>query len=139
MTLYVNTPYRRFVVRNPMTERLSEKTEEQPRRVHFPLDVKTDNDTYVLTAFLPGVSADDLNIEIINETVTIQGEIKSDDSENDTYLLKERPSGHFRRSLKLPDPLDANKVEASLKDGVLTLIVPKAEIAKPKTIKISNN
>lgn len=106
------------------------------REVIVPVDIKADQDEFIITALLPGVKAEDLNIQIVNETVTIQGEIKDQREENASYLLMERPSGRFCRTLTLPVPLDASKTEASLSDGVLTLRVPKAEEARPKTIKV---
>ena len=72
----------------------------------------------------------------MNDTVTIAGEIKLDREENDSFIVRERPSGRFMRILRLPEEVDSAKVEASLKDGVLTLNIPKAEVARPKTIKV---
>jgi len=88
---------------------------------------------------LPGVSPEDVDVEIENNIVTIKGEIKIERNENDRYLLKERPSGIFQRSIELPDDIDANQVDAELKNGVLTLRLAKTEMAKPRKIKISNN
>lgn len=102
----------------------------------IPVDVKAEDEAYVLTAMIPGVSAEDLNIQVVNETVTIQGEVKIERGENDQYLLSERPSGHFSRVLTLPDQLDAAKAEADITNGVLTLRIPKAEDSKPKSIKV---
>ncbi len=103
----------------------------------IPVDVKVEDEAYVLTATIPGVSTQDLNIQVVNETVSIQGEIKIEREENDRYLLSERPSGQFSRVITLPDPLDAGKAEARIEDGVLTLRISKSEEAKPKTIKIN--
>jgi HSP20 family protein len=103
----------------------------------FPIDVKADTDSFTISALLPGVHAEDLDIQIVNEIVTIAGELKADRDENASYLLSERPSGRFHRVLTLPTPLNASKVEANLDNGVLTLIVPKAEEAKPHQIKIN--
>jgi len=103
----------------------------------IPVDVKADEDGYLLTALVPGVLVEDLNIQVVNETVTIQGEIKDGRSESDQYLLTELPKGRFTRSLTLPDQLDAAKAEAGISNGVLTLRIPKAEDAKPKSIKVS--
>jgi HSP20 family protein len=74
-----------------------------------------------------------------NDVLTIQGELKHSREENDSYLLQERPFGKFFRSFELPDAVDANQVEASLTNGVLTLRLPKAEEARPRSIKISSN
>jgi HSP20 family protein len=108
---------------------------EQNCDVFIPVDVKAEDEAYVLTAMIPGVSADDLNIQVVNETVTIQGEIKSVEDKGE-YLLRERPTGHFSRVLTLPDALDASKADADVSNGVLTLRIPKAEDAKPKSIKV---
>jgi HSP20 family protein len=104
--------------------------------VSFPVDVKVENEAYVLEAYLPGVQLENLNIQVVNDTVTIEGELKNSPKEDETYLLQECQSGHFSRSLTLPDELDTSKAEASLKDGVLTLKLPKVEAALPKTIKV---
>jgi HSP20 family protein len=68
--------------------------------------------------------------------VTIEGEIKDTPKEGEVYLLQECQTGHFSRSLTLPDELDTSKAEASLKDGILTLTLPKVAAAMPKTIKV---
>ncbi|MRS04269.1 Hsp20/alpha crystallin family protein [bacterium] len=104
--------------------------------VVFPMDVKADEDGYTISAVLPGVEADDLSIQIVNDTVSLQGEFKNERDENARYLLAERPFGKFSRTITLADPLDAARAEAELKNGILTLRVPKAEEAKPKSIKV---
>ncbi len=134
MTLYfTQTPH---MTRRPWARRWMENEERnQYCDVFIPVDVKAEEEAYELTAMIPGVAVDDLNIQVVNETVTIQGEIKAaDDSEN--YLLRERPTGHFSRVLTLPDELDASKADANVSNGVLTLRIPKAEDAKPKSIKV---
>jgi HSP20 family protein len=124
------------MIRRPWARRWMEQDEhEQYCDVFIPVDVKAEADAYVLTAMIPGVSADDLNIQVVNETVTIQGEIKAAEEKGD-YLLRERPTGNFSRVLTLPDELDAAKAEADVTNGVLTLRIPKAEDAKPKSIKV---
>ena len=80
-----------------------------------------------------------MDIQVVNNTVTIKGEIKLDRNEGEHYLITERPSGRFYRSIELPDDLDSEKAEADLKNGVLTLQVPKSEMSRPRKIKISNN
>lgn len=107
---------------------------ESPRRFTLAVDVREEEDAYTLSALVPGLKAEDLNIQILDGTVTVEGEFKADESE---YLLRELPHGSFRRSLTLPADLDAEKAEARIKDGVLTLRLPKGEASRPKTIKVS--
>lgn len=140
MALYVTTPYHRMMNHRRMFNRMmNDEWSGDTARVAFPLDVKDSNEAYEITAVLPGVSADDLNIQIANNTLTIQGELKVESDEQATYLLRERTAGRFMRSLQLPEAVDSGKVEASLKDGILTLRVPKAEEARPKSIKVNVN
>jgi len=140
MALYVTTPYHRMMNHRRMFNRMmNDEWSGDTARVAFPLDVKDSNEAYEITAVLPGVSADDLNIQIANNTLTIQGELKVESDEQATYLLRERTAGRFMRSLQLPEAVDSGKVEATLKDGILTLRVPKAEQARPKSIKVNVN
>jgi HSP20 family protein len=105
--------------------------------VFFPVDVKTSDDAFEVTALLPGLKAEDISIQVVNETITLQGEFKSSVDEKANYLMQEIPVGKFCRTINLPDVLDASKADAEMKDGMLTLRVPKAEEAKPKTVKIT--
>ncbi len=103
--------------------------------IHIPLDVIAEDDTYVIEMIVPGLEPDDVDIEIVEKTIIIQGEFKAAD-EGVNYLRKERPLGKFRRVVRLPKLLDMEKSEASLQKGILSLRVPVAEEALPKTIKI---
>ncbi|HLB63844.1 MAG TPA: Hsp20/alpha crystallin family protein [Anaerolineales bacterium] len=102
----------------------------------LPVDVKADSEAYEITAAVPGLKAEDLQIEILEDVVTLRGKTAERSEENDGYLLREIEMGEFARSLRLPDPLDASKAEAVVENGVLTLRIPKAEGARPKTIKV---
>lgn len=140
MSLYINHPYGRMLAHRHMFNRmLNNEWPSETARLAFPVDVEDSNEAYEISAVLPGVSADDLNIQITNNTLTIQGEVKVELDDQATYLIRERNAGRFMRSLQLPEPVDSGKVEASLKDGILTLRVPKAEEARPKTIKVNVN
>jgi HSP20 family protein len=97
------------------------------------INVHEEDDAYVLSALVPGLKSDDLNIQVLDDVVSIKGEYKADE---DNYLVREFPSGSFTRTLRLPAAIDANQVEAQITDGVLTLRLPKAESARPKQIKI---
>jgi HSP20 family protein len=135
MTLYIS-PIRRTSRRRMLDEILRDWDEDRGSEITFPIDVKADSNSFVIKALLPGVRAEDLNIHIVNETVTISGGLNADREEEEKYLLTECPSGRFQRVLTLPTQLDPDKVEANLEDGVLTLDIPKAEEAKPRTIKV---
>lgn len=97
------------------------------------VNIREEDEAYVLSALVPGLTADDLNIQVLDDVVRIEGEYKQDENE---YLMQELPHGSFTRTLRLP-AIDANHVEAKIADGVLTLTLPKAESAKPKKIKIN--
>lgn len=137
MTVYIRTPYGRFP-RYRQLARYPENWEMEENQVYFPVDVKEIDDGYSIQAMLPGLKPDEVEIKIINETVSLKGEFKPQIQENTTYILQERPSGKFCRTITLPDVLDASKAEAKMENGILVLNIPKAEEAKPKTIKISS-
>jgi len=132
MTYYI-TPYTYRTARR-MARHMAMANQESSHDFTLTVDVREENDEYTLNALIPGLKASDLNIQILEDVVTIEGEFKSDDSE---YLLRELPHGSFRRALRLGTALDAEKAEAKINDGVLTLRLPKAESARPKTIKIT--
>jgi len=122
-------PNRRF-------RRLAQRAEGHNPHVHIPVDVRLEDDTYILSAFVPGIAPEDVKIEVIEDTVTISGEFVDSSEEGTRFLLRERPQGHFSRTLRLPTELDAGKSDADIVNGVLSLRVPKAEIAKAKVVKV---
>jgi HSP20 family protein len=128
MTYYLTTyPYRmarRWVTRN------QDWNEASP----LPVDVQDEGEAYLLTAFVPGLQAADLNIQIIEDTLSIEGAYSQHEGE---ALMSELPAGTFRRTLRLPAALDAEKAEARIENGVLSLRMPKAESARPKIIKVA--
>lgn len=136
MTLYIN-PVRRPLRRRMMEEMMRNWNEDYPANLTFPIDVIAGKDSFTIKALLPGVHPDDLDVHIVNEIVTISGEIKLDREDSENYLLAECPSGKFHRVLTLPTPLDSSKVQAELENGILTVVVTKAEKAKPRTIKVT--
>lgn len=142
MTLYVS-PYRRMANLREAMDRLLEEnmasSQATERELTLAVDVVAEDDAFVITALVPGLTADDLNIEVINHTVTIRGEFKelSTADGNGKYITSELPEGRFSRTITLPIALDATKAEASMKNGVLTLRVPKAEAHRPRTIKVN--
>jgi len=104
--------------------------------VFFPINVKVEDKQFIITALLPGLKADDVAIQITDEEVSLKGEFKQQTDEKDDCIMQEIPAGKFNRTILLPDALDANKATAEMKEGILTLKVPKSEAVKPKTIKV---
>jgi HSP20 family protein len=104
----------------------------------FPLiNLTEDKDRYYVRAELPGLQADDIQISLTGNNLSISGERKiSSEGENVRYHRREREAGTFNRVIALPNEVDANKVEASHIDGILTVVIPKAEAAKPKQISV---
>jgi len=105
------------------------------REVRLPLDVYTTPSEIVLTANVPGLKPEDVQVTVEGDTLSIDGEFKAP-MENVEYIFQERPYGKFSRKLTLNVPVDVNKVEATFDSGVLTVTLPKAEAARPKTIKV---
>jgi HSP20 family protein len=99
--------------------------------------VETDDD-FVLRADLPGLSEDDVNIEVEDNVLTISGERKAEHEERkEGYYRVERASGSFARSLTLPEGIDPERVRASFDKGVLEVRIPKPEQRKPRKVQIS--
>ncbi len=145
MTFYLQTypfgftqerPYRR------MARRWAENREQT-----LGINVREEDDAYVLSALVPGLKSDELNIQVLEDVVRIRGEYKRstpqsgsvDKADESNYLVRELPNGSFTRTLRLPAAIDADLVEANITDGVLTLRLPKAESARPKQIKIKSS
>jgi HSP20 family protein len=103
---------------------------EQVRGFTPAVDVVEDDQKFELHADLPGVRRDDLDIQVENDVLTIKGERKLE-------LDGERVAGAFARTFTLPKQVDAEKIAASLKDGVLTLTLPKRPEAQPRQIKVA--
>jgi HSP20 family protein len=102
----------------------------------LPIDVRADSEAFEITAAVPGLKAEDVQIEILDDILTLRGKVEVVESEGSDYLVREVGVGDFERSLRLPDPVDTTKAEASIRDGILTVRIPKAEAAKPKVIKV---
>lgn len=105
----------------------------QNRERGLDINIREEDEAYILSALVPGLKAEDLNIQVLEDVLRIQGEYKADENE---YLVRELPSGSFTRTLRLPSAIDAEHVEAHIADGVLTLTLPKAESARPHRISI---
>jgi HSP20 family protein len=101
------------------------------------LDISERQDAYVVTVEVPGVKPEDLDITLEDGLLTIQGERQfTSESSEEQYHRVERRYGAFRRSITLPSQVQADAIEASFDNGVLEVVVPKAEEAKPKKISV---
>jgi HSP20 family protein len=103
-------------------------------------DVFEDKDSLYVRAELPGLRKEDINLSLHDGSLSISGERKSDENlANAEVHHAERFYGRFERTMTLPAPVAVDKVTAQYKDGILTITLPKAEEAKPKTIDVSVN
>jgi HSP20 family protein len=100
------------------------------------VNVYQDKDRFTVVVELPGLKKEEIEISLHEDTLTIAGERKREESSEQEFLT-ERLYGKFQRSLALPTAVDAEKVKASYKDGLLQVVLPKAEEAKPKQIEVA--
>jgi len=109
-------------------------------RALLPIDAYSTADEVVILAAAPGITANDLEITVEKNTLTISGSVpsvaKSEHAKGATWYMHELPSGSFRRSLTLPLDVDVSKAEATFENGILRLTLPKAETAKPRQIQV---
>ena len=138
-------PFRDLVSLREAMDRLFEESVVRPR-AGWPapfegpvlgIDMAETADTIIVKSDIPGIKAEDLEISITGDTLTIKGEMKAEEEINEeNYIRRERRRGAFCRSLTIPVPVVTDKAEAEFENGVLTLTLPKAEEIKPKAIKI---
>ncbi len=104
------------------------------------VDIAETENSYEIQAELPGVSESDVNISVTDNLLTIKGEKHVEEkTEDKNFHRVERRYGTFQRSFTLPRLVNTSDIKAGFKDGILSLIIPKAEEAKPKEIQISVN
>ncbi len=104
-----------------------------------PVNIWTGDDQVVLTAELPGIDPNELEITVQNNTVTVRGERKEQElGDNEDYLRRERRNGSFARSFRLPMRVDESGVKAEYRRGILELTLPRAEEDKPKKIAVTS-
>lgn len=143
-SLIVRDPFREMMSLREAMDKLFEESFVSPRwlfggeGVSLPVDIYDKGDSYVVSASVPGVKPEDIDISITGDTLTIKGETKSEEKvEKGNYIRQERRFGRFERALSLPGRIDVDKVEAVFENGVLHLTLPKAEEVKPKQIKVT--
>jgi len=108
-----------------------------PKTAYPNIEVKEETDQYVLHADLPGMRKEDFSIAVEGNRLTLKGERKQEkESREKGYYYSERIYGSFQRLLEFPSEIQADKIKASYKEGVLEILLPKAESAKPKQINV---
>lgn len=116
------------------------QTEAEPTRpglIFTPtVDIFESEEAITVLADMPGVPTDGVTIDLHNNELKISGEVEKQSSAKETYLLREYDTGRFHRHFTLSDRIDQSKISASMKDGVLRLVLPKAEQVKPKRIEV---
>ena len=111
---------------------------EETRAWVPPVDIQENGDAYLFHAELPGMSKEDIHITLENSVLRVSGERKFEkDAKKENYHRVERTYGTFTRTFTLPTQVDPDKVQAVFENGILTIVVPKAEQAKPRRIAIS--
>jgi HSP20 family protein len=104
----------------------------------LPLDVTEAEGDFVVRASLPGMKPEDVQATVLGDTVTIRGQSRDEEENGHHWLLRERRSGSFQRSVSMGMPIDADMASARFEDGILTLTLPKSEQARPKPIKFGD-
>lgn len=138
-------PFRDMVTLREAMNRLFEESLVRPRegfRVPSPsaglsVDIYEKENELIVKAAVPGVAPDDLDITVTGDVLNIKGELsQQDEVAEEHYHRREFRYGSFCRSVRLPVEVDVNKVDATFKDGVLTLNFPKPEAQRPKSIAV---
>ncbi len=121
-------------VKTPEKEQVSWEAAEAAYNILPATDVIEKKDRFIVTAELPGISADDINVSVADNMLTIQGDKKSErEVKEEDYRLFERSFGSFFRSIELPPGTDPGSIEATFENGVLTVTVPKTVEAAART------
>jgi HSP20 family protein len=129
-------PTRRNFWHDPFVD-LFEHLATDNRDTGLKVDLAQRDDNYVISAELPGVQAEDLNVSVENDTLTISAEKRDEyEGKESGVYSRERSFGRVSRSFQLGNQVDAEKIDAEYKNGVLTLTLPKAEQAKPREVKV---
>jgi len=103
----------------------------------YPMDIRSEEDAFVLTAVVPGIRSEDLTIEIKEDILSLSAQSAPQaEEDNANFLLREIQEINLDRKFRLPDPVKADKAEARIENGLLTLRIPKAEEARPRQIKV---
>ena len=104
---------------------------------NIPVDVTNKGDDFTISAALPGVSPEDLEVSLDERLLTIKGKTQSEDEEVN-YFKRERRIGSFERTLRLPESLDLDKATTTYAHGVLSISIPRMEAKKPKQLTVNS-
>ena len=133
--MFYGSPFRDMRL---LQEEVNRLAQSGPAPRSFPaINVYAHQDGIVITAELPGVHSDDLEITVHRDTITLRGERQDEPAEARAYHRRERGRGIFVRTFGLPFQVDPDKVDAKLKDGILTLHLQRPEHDKPKRIRVT--
>jgi HSP20 family protein len=113
-----------------------QKTGYEASREFPPVQIREENDHITIHALVPGISSENIDIQLVDDNIVISG-AKKDDYENQQYIRKERVFGDFKKSIKLPYRVKHDEIKADLANGVLRISLTKSEDAKPKKIEIN--
>lgn len=106
-------------------------------RKEFPyVNLYSDENKVFIKGIFPGLKVEDLDIELLGKSISIKGKREMKADENISFIRREREFGEFNKVIRLPYEVDREKIDANLKDGILTIELEKAEEAKPKRIEI---
>lgn len=146
MSLIRWDPYREMLSMREAMNRLIDNTFGSPGWMEsetvsggmsVPIDMWESEGNLMITAALPGVKPEEVDITVSGDTLTIRGEVKSEEErEEGNVRIQERRYGAFRRSVRLPPNVDTNAIDATFEDGVLKLKIPETEEAKAKRIEV---
>jgi len=128
-------PWREFQRLNRMFSHVPSQ-----RSCEFPaINLWVDSDRSIVTTEIPGIEPDDIDISVIEKSLTLRGTRKADDlKENEAFHRRERWNGQFSKTVELPFKVETAKVKASFKKGILCITLPRAEEEKPKKIEIKS-
>ncbi|ACL05372.1 Hsp20/alpha crystallin family protein [Desulfatibacillum aliphaticivorans] len=125
------------LVAKEKTEVSGPAEQTRPGRMYVPeVDIFEKDADIVLLADMPGVAADDLEIDLRDNVLTITGDVQPQEKEGQVYMAREYGTGRYYRRFTLSNDIDQSKIQASLKNGVMRLVLPKVEKAKPRKIEV---
>lgn len=144
MSLIRWDPYREMLSLRDAMDRLFEESiapgwerGEMAGGLVVPIDMWESEGNLMLSASMPGVKADDVNIQVSGDTLTIQGEVRHEEErERGNVRIQERRYGSFRRAVRLPPNVNTDAIDATFENGVLKLKIPQTKKAKPKQIEV---